>query len=227
MTLPNIQDSDGLSAAPWKKPLDNVREQFDIARDLGGFAIARIWGLASYSGLVVAAITVHPGDTIEYRTSAEERTTLVFSHTNAQLAESEELVFPQLMPDRSPDVLRKRREAILGYILFIEDGDYSRLPLSQKLLYAAACCTIVDSQNDKLLSQARKALEWLESVSDADLFDETRKCSTPGSTIDAKSAKQLQGSSQQIFEQCAICDAGISWYSAAEAQCATGHLFGA
>ncbi|KAF7588498.1 hypothetical protein BBP40_005634 [Aspergillus hancockii] len=225
MTRPSIQDSDRLPPSPWKKQMDSIREQFDIARDLGGFTIARIWGLASYSGLVVAAITVHPGDTIEYRTSAEERVTLVFSYANPQLAESEDLVFPQLMPDRSPDALRKRREAILGYILFIEDGDYSKLPLSRKLLYAAACCTIVDSQDAKLLFQAREALEWLASVSDANLVNEISKCSAPGSTIDAKPAEQLQGPGQQIFEQCSICDAGITWYSAAEAQCATGHLF--
>ena len=226
MTLPGIQSNDRLPETPWKKQLDNVREQFDIARDLGGYTISRTWGLASYEGLVVAAFTLHPGDTVEYRTSAEERTTLVFSHANAELTEFDDLAFPYPLPDRSPETLRRQREAALGYILFVEDGDYSRLTLSQKMLYAAACCAIVDSQNDGILSQARKALEWLASSVDVDLSDEIAKCSVPGSTIDAKTAEQLEGSGQQIFEQCAICDAGLSWYSAAEAQCTAGHLFG-
>ncbi|KAE8133706.1 transcription factor IIIC subunit delta N-term-domain-containing protein [Aspergillus pseudotamarii] len=225
VTLSGIQSNDGLLETPWKKQLDNVREQFDIARDLGGYTISRTWGLASYEGLVVAAFTLHPGDTVEYRTSAEERTTLVFSHANAELTEFDDLAFPYPLPDRSPDALRRQREAALGYILFVEDGDYSRLTLSRKMLYAAACCAIVDSQNDRILSQARNALEWLASSVDVDLSDETAKCSGPGSTIDAKTAEQLEGSGQQIFEQCAICDAGLSWYSAAEAQCAAGHLF--
>ncbi|KAB8234360.1 uncharacterized protein BDW43DRAFT_60238 [Aspergillus alliaceus] len=224
MTFSSLQESDRLPQTPWKKQLDNVREQFDIARDLGGYTIARIWGLASYNGLVVAAITVHPGDTVEYRTSAEERTTLIFSHANAEPTESQDLLFLEPLPNLSPDTLRKQREAVLGYILFAGWGDDNRLCLSRKLLYAAACCAIVDSQNDKILSQARKALEWLADVTGIDLADEIAKCSAPGSTIDAKSAEQLDGSGQQVFEQCGICDAGISWYSAAEAQCASGHL---
>ncbi|KAB8256324.1 transcription factor IIIC subunit delta N-term-domain-containing protein [Aspergillus pseudonomiae] len=225
MTLSGIQSSNGLSETPWKKQLDTIREQFDIARDLGGYTISRTWGLASYNGLVVAAFTLHPGDTVEYRTSAEERTTLVFSHANAELTEFDDLGFPYPLPDRSPEALRRQREAALGYILFTEDGNYSKLTLSWKMLYAAACCAIVDSQNDRILSQAQKALEWLASSIDVDLSDEIGKCSVPGSTIDSKPAEQLQGSGQQIFEQCAICDAGLSWYSAAEAQCAAGHLF--
>ncbi|KAE8357504.1 transcription factor IIIC subunit delta N-term-domain-containing protein [Aspergillus caelatus] len=225
VTLSGIESNDGPPETPWKKQLDNVREQFDIARDLGGYTISRTWGLASYEGLVVAAFTLHPGDTVEYRTSAEERTTLVFSHANAELTEFDDLAFPYPLPDRSPDALRRQREATLGYILFVEDGDYSRLTLSRKMLYAAACCAIVDSQNDTILSQARNALEWLASSVDVDLSDEIAKCSVPGSTIDAKTAEQLEVSGQQIFEQCAICDAGLSWYSAAEAQCAAGHLF--
>ncbi|KAE8354040.1 transcription factor IIIC subunit delta N-term-domain-containing protein [Aspergillus coremiiformis] len=224
MTLSGIQQSYGLPQAPWKRQLENVREQLDIARDLGGYTIARIWGLASCDGLVVAAITVHTGDSIEYRTSAEERTTLIFSHANTELTESD-LVLSRPVPDRSPDTLRKQREGVLGYILFVENGDYSRLSLSRKLLYAAACCAIVDSQNEKVLSQARKALDWLASVAKVDLADEITKCSTPGNTIEAKSTEQLNGLGQHLFEQCAICDAGMSWYSAMEAQCAAGHLF--
>ncbi|KAE8382294.1 transcription factor IIIC subunit delta N-term-domain-containing protein [Aspergillus bertholletiae] len=225
MTLPGIQSSDELPETAWKKQLDNIREQFDIARDLGGYTISRTWGLASYDSLVVAAFTLHPGDTVEYRTSAEERTTLVFSHVNAELTEFDDLIFPYPLPDRSPDALRRQREAAMGYILFVEGDDYSRLALSRKILYTAACCAIVDSQNDKILSQARKALEWLASGTDVDLSDEIGKCSLPGSMIDAKTAEQLEGPGQQIFEQCAICDAGLSLYSATEAQCADGHLF--
>ncbi|KAE8152830.1 transcription factor IIIC subunit delta N-term-domain-containing protein [Aspergillus avenaceus] len=219
-----LQDSVELGLPSWRKQLDNIREQFDIARDLGGFTIARTWGLASHRGLVVAAITVHPGDTIEYRTSAEERTTLVFSHTNTQYDE-ESLGLPQSAPDCSPDSMRRQREAVLGYILFFENGDYSKSPWSRKLIYAAACCTVVDSQNPKLLSQAQLAVEWLASDAQIDLDDEIAKCSAPGNTIKAKSVEQLGDSERRIYEQCEICDAGIPWDSAKEAQCTNGHLF--
>lgn len=214
------------SEPPWKQQFDAIRERFDIDGDLGGLAIGRIWGLANCRGLVATAFTLNPGDMIEYRTAAEERTTIVFSRASAPAREFDDAVLRPAAPDRSPSFLRARRAEVLGYILFSNTGKFDKQPWAPKLLYAAACCTIVESQDTKLLTQARKALQWLAKTTGADLSEEIDNCSAPGTAVGAKSAEELSGPRKQVFEQCEICEAGIGWYSGHEAQCASGHLFG-
>ncbi|PLB49984.1 hypothetical protein P170DRAFT_463308 [Aspergillus steynii IBT 23096] len=225
-TIPSADESNWqFTDPPWKQQFDNMREQFDIDGDLGGLAVGRIWGLANCRGLVAAAFTLNPGDLIEYRTAAEERTTILFSRACTQAREFDDALLRPAVPDRSPIFLRARREEVLGHILFSNGGKFDKQPWVPKILYAAACCTIVDSQNTKLLSQARKALQWIAKTTGADLVDEIENCSSPGTAVDAKSADQLAGPGQRVFEKCEICDAGIGWYSGQEAQCASGHLF--
>ncbi|KAL4982319.1 transcription factor IIIC subunit delta N-term-domain-containing protein [Aspergillus falconensis] len=189
-----------LSTAPWNVKVEDVRERFDIDRDLGGLAIARIWGLASQQGLIAAAVTLHPGDMVEYRTNAEDRLTIVFSTANGQPVNPEE------------------------YILGNHTG--TEKTLSPKVLYAAACCAIVQSHSAELIANARGVLERLSASSGVDMSDEIARCSDPGSTIEAKSAEALNAPGGNVFEKCEVCEAGIAWYSAQEAQCATGHVFG-
>ncbi|PYI02357.1 hypothetical protein BO78DRAFT_410668 [Aspergillus sclerotiicarbonarius CBS 121057] len=204
---------------PWQDQLDDIRERYDFDRDLGGLAVARAWGLTSYNGIVAAGITVHPGDMIEYRTAAEERLTIIISPD-----ESKSDGVPSQTVDNSSDP-QHRRDAVLGYILHFEENDENRQPLSSKILYATACCTIVESTNTALLYQAHKVLVRLATVTGADVADELLKCSISKNTIAPKSAEALDGPGGQMFERCDICGAGIDWYSSQEAQCATGHVF--
>ncbi|KAH8435157.1 uncharacterized protein LDX57_012786 [Aspergillus melleus] len=220
------------SEPPWKQQFDGIREQFDIDGDLGGLAIGRIWGLANYRGLVATAFTLNPGDLIEYRTAAEERSTIIFSRAYEPARESDDSIIRPAEPDRSPSFLRAMREEILSYILFSNNGKFDQQPWGPKLIYAAACCTIVESQDAKLLSQAQKALQWLAKTTGVDLSEEMDKIkdrinnrSAPGTAVGAKSAEQLTGPGERVFEKCEVCDAGIGWHSGQEAQCASGHLF--
>lgn len=220
------QDDLQFTDPPWKQQFDDIRERFDIDGDLGGLAIGRIWGLATCRGLVAAAFTLNPGDLIEYRTAAEERTTIVFSRAYTPAREYDDALLRPAAPDLSPSKIRARREEALGYMLFSNDGKFDKQPWGAKLLYAASCCAIVESQNAKLLSQARKALQWLSKTVRVDLTDEIENCSAPGTAVEPKSADQLKGPGERVFEKCEICDAGIGWFSGHEAQCASGHLFG-
>ncbi|KAA8649592.1 uncharacterized protein ATNIH1004_002263 [Aspergillus tanneri] len=220
-----LHNEDSFFQPPWKHSFDDIRERFDIDRDLGGLAVGRLWGLASYGEFVVAAVTIQPGDMIEYRTATEERTTLIFSRARSQITELDDTAMHPTIPDRSADYLGAKRETVLGYILFFKDGKFDKQPWSHKILYATACCAIVESHDTDLLSQARKALKWLANKIPANLTEEINKCSTPGSTIGAKSAKELSGPGQLVFEKCEICDTGIAWYSGREAQCVEGHVF--
>ncbi|KAL2869677.1 uncharacterized protein BJX67DRAFT_378735 [Aspergillus lucknowensis] len=216
-------ESKGPSQAPWKSQIEDIRERFDIDRDLGGLAVSRVWGIASNQGLVAVAVTLHPGDMVEYRTAAEDRLTVVFYDTNGQTAPTERIPFLRGSSDAAPEFLAERRDIVLRHIL--RTGDGVKRTLSPKVLYAAACCAIVQPHSAELLSNARKALESLAEIKGVDLTDEIAKCSVAGSTIDAKQAEALDAIGGDIFEKCGVCGAGIAWDSTEEAQCANGHIF--
>ncbi|OJJ54242.1 hypothetical protein ASPSYDRAFT_161355 [Aspergillus sydowii CBS 593.65] len=170
-----LTDREAPSRAPWNGQVEDIRERFDIDRDLGGLAIARVWGLASIHGLVAAVVTLHPGDMVEYRTNAEERLTVLFSTASGQPLDLE------------------------SYIL----GDHAgtKNALSPKVLYAAACCAIVQSQKSGLVSSAQRVLERLAATSDVDMTAEIAKCSAPGSTIEPRSTDILNAPGGDIFER--------------------------
>ncbi|KKK20006.1 hypothetical protein AOCH_004024 [Aspergillus ochraceoroseus] len=223
--LSRIEEAGQLSRPPWQTRVDDIREQFDIDRDLGGLAVSRIWGVASTGGLVIVALTMHPGDMVEYRTNTEERLTLFFSTPNGDAAALETLPFGRGNLNRSADFLRERRDMVIQYVLQDEEATNETRNLCPKILYAAACCAIVQSHNSELLSQARKVLERLAASTGVDLTEEIAKSSSTGNVIGPKSPEQLGTSGHDIFEHCEVCDAGIAWDSAKEAQCAAGHVF--
>ncbi|GFF30702.1 hypothetical protein IFM51744_01213 [Aspergillus udagawae] len=220
----DAQDDGLLSPPPWQAQFDAMRERFDIDHDLGGLATGRIWGLAAYDGLIAVAFTLHPGDMIEYRTGSQERTIIVFSKANLH-QQPHTPSFLRELPVFTSDFLRLRREVVLRFTLRSLDHD-DRNPWYQKLVYAAACCALVESQDESLLLQAREVFEWLATATGVDLTEELTKCSSPGNKLESKSVEQLDGAGGHIFEKCDICQAGVAWYSAQEAQCAGGHLFG-
>ncbi|CEL09641.1 hypothetical protein ASPCAL12774 [Aspergillus calidoustus] len=216
-------EADEPSRAPWKDQIEDIRERFDIDRDLGGLSVSRIRGLTSVQGIVATAVTLHPGDMVEYRSSAEDRLIILFSTSDGQLTQTEHVPFLRRNTTFSPEFLTKRRDVVLRYIL--RSGKEAKQALSSKVLYAAACCAIVQSQCLDLLSNAREVLESLASNHGVDLTDEIAKCSEPGSFIDAKPAELLDAANDNVFERCEICGSGIGWDSAQEAQCASGHVF--
>lgn len=227
IALAGTQEYPSTAAPLWKRQFEDLKERFDIDRDLGGLAIARIWGLASYQGIVAAAMTLHPGDMIEYRIGAEERTTIIFS--SGIVPEETAPLEPTLtMPDidRSPAFVRGKREVILDIALDPEADDLSSNTWSQKLLYAAACCAIVEPHNEMIRSRAKAAFQRLATISGADLSEEMSSSSSETSTFDPKSSDDLHGPGAGFLEKCDICEQGLSWYSPQETQCASGHLLG-
>ncbi|KAL4891141.1 transcription factor IIIC subunit delta N-term-domain-containing protein [Aspergillus ambiguus] len=226
MNFPPTEEEAKISVAPWKTHMDEICDQFDIDRDLGGLTVGRVWGLTSHLGVVIAAITRHPGDMVEYRTTSEDLTVLVFSGANSKCEEPK--IFPSIqeVPDTSQNSLSGKRDVVLKYILDIVERKYDATQAEGKILYAASCCAIVQSKDQTVLSLARRSLEWLASTTGIDLSDEISKCSSPGETIEPKPTDQVARPGQEVFERCDICDTGLSWYSAQETQCSGGHLFG-
>jgi hypothetical protein len=217
-------EADEPSRAPWKDRIEDIRERFDIDRDLGGLAVSRIRGLTSVQGIVATAVTLHPGDMVEYRSSTEDRLIILFSTSDGQPTQTDSVPFLRGNPTFSPEFLMEHRDVVLRYIL--RSGNDAKRALSPKVLYAAACCAIVQSQSLELLSNAREVLESLASNHGVDLTDEIAKCSEPGGFIDAKPAELLDAVNDNVFERCDICGSGIGWDSSQDAQCASGHVFG-
>lgn len=221
----DLGDQTSLSPPPWKASFDDYCEQSDIDRDLGGMVTGTIWGLGCHDGVIATAFTMHPKDLVEYRTAAEERTVITFTPLDPRRDEHGTGSSLEVA-DHSPEFLRMKREAVLGYILHAEQGLDGSSSLSKKVVYAAACCAIHESENEELLDRARMSLEWLATATGADLNEEISKCTPGANTIEPKSTEQLQGPGGEMFEQCDMCDAGIAWDSTQEAQCVNGHLFG-
>lgn len=202
----------------WEKIIEEFRERYDLDHDLGGSTVVRIWGLASYRGVAAVLLTRHPGDMVDYRIAAEDTAIVLFSSEDPGPEDDMQGLF-------TPKTGADQRGAVLRSVLEDWANDDDGHPLTQKLIYAAACCALTDEQSE-FRFQARRCLERLSAVTGADLREEMAQCTIQSPTIPAKSADQLRGPGGHIFERCDICDGGIAWFSAREAQCANGHLFG-
>ena len=217
--------AESLGLPPWKKVIEDLREQFDLDRDLGGEVVARIWGLTSYRGITAVLFTSHPTDMIEYRVASGEKAVIGFISQEAGRTLRLKDVFGTQAAVRAGISPREQREAVVSYVLSWPGEGLENDTESQKLIYAAACCAIADGLNDSIRNQARQALERLAVLTGADMSDEMANLDVPSPSISAKTNDQFAQPGAHLFEWCEICDAGIEWFSAKEAQCANGHLF--
>jgi Putative zinc-finger of transcription factor IIIC complex len=224
---PTLQEEEQSIFPGWIKQVGDFRERFDIDHDLGGLAVARVWGLAAYHGCVAAAFTMHPGDQVEYITAVNERMTLVFSYATPQHEADHKFCLLRETPEFNRDLIRERQQRILDFTLGLYLQTQSSDQMFDKLVYSAAACTIVEHRNSRLLSLAREALQRLSLAPGADLSEEILKCemAITAPTIAAKPPAQLGSPGTDIFEQCQVCGSGFEWYSSREAQCAEGHMF--
>lgn len=210
----------------WRKVIEDCLEQFDLDRDLGGQSVARVWGIGSYRGVVAVLFSRHPTDMIEYRVTSDEKSALAFATENRNYSPDIHTLFASTATATESWSPADHREAVISYVLSNMDEKAEQDPEAQRLVYASACCAIVDQKGEAIRSHARQLLERLATLTGADLSDEIAKCSDKSPKIPAKPIEQLSGPGSHMFEKCEICDAGIDWISASEAQCANGHLFG-
>jgi hypothetical protein len=223
-------DGSGTENSPrkpqWSTVIEDRLEQFDLDRDLGGQSVARVWGLASYRGVVAVLFSRHPTDMIEYRVTSDERSVLAFASEDPDYSPDIHTLLSPMASATESWSPTDQREAVISYLLSSMDGTAEQDPEIQRLVYASACCAIVDQKGAAIRSHARQSLERLAVLTGADLNEEIARCDEESPTLSAKSTEQLNGPGAHMFERCEICDAGIAWVSASEAQCAEGHLFG-
>ncbi|KAJ5679935.1 hypothetical protein N7462_008179 [Penicillium macrosclerotiorum] len=223
--LDHLETGD-LSLPRWNKLMVDRQEQYDLDRDLGGQSVARIWGLASYRNAIAVLFSKHPTDMVEYRVASDEKSTLIFSSEDPEYPLDLPTLFAPNETATESWSAQDQREAAIAFLLSSTGQDGTVGAEDRKLVYAAACCAIVDQQNESIRSQAKESFEWLASLTGADLNEEILQCSVPSPSICSKSPEQFSGPGGHLFERCEICDAGIAWESSKEAQCIEGHLFG-
>ncbi|KAJ5220548.1 hypothetical protein N7468_009752 [Penicillium chermesinum] len=223
MSLNPSGELDAWTLPPWSRTVDNFREQYDLDLDLGGETTVRIWGVATCRGLSAVLFTRHPTDMIEYRMSSAERTMIAFG--------SEELhslldLYSRLRSGNGElPPASEQREGVITFLLSCGVCDNIQSHEDQKLVYAAACCAIVDNQKEAIRSQARRALEHLTTLTGADLSIEISKCNADPSHIPFKPSHLRDSPAAHLFEWCEVCGSSLSWSSPDEAQCAEGHVF--
>lgn len=219
----------------WYSQIAEFRDRFDLDYDLGGNAIARVWGLDTHRGWISACFTLHPSDMVEYTTATEERVIVIFSPAEEPGPADQEVALPWAVPTLDSDRVKDSYRKVLQFTLNLDYTKYFQNIWEQKILYAAACCAAVTSLDNELLSLSKHAFIYLAHESGADLTEEILKCDTSssaaggessGSMISSKTRSQLQGTGSQLFETCEICGNGIEWYSGEESQCSEGHQFG-
>ncbi|KAF3388478.1 hypothetical protein F1880_004530 [Penicillium rolfsii] len=209
----------------WSTIVEDRLEQFDLDRDLGGQSVARVWGLASYRGVVAVLFSSHPTDMIEYRVTSDERSALAFASEDPEYSPDIHTLLAPITSATESWSPADQREAVISYLLSSMDGTTEQDPESQRLIYASACCAIVDQKGTAIRAHARQSLQRLADLTGADLTEEIARCDEESPTLNAKSVEQLNGPGAHLFETCEICGAGIAWVSASEAQCVEGHLF--
>lgn len=215
----------GIGLPQWCKVTKNLREQFDLDRDLRGYAIARIWGLASYRGVIAVLVSRHPTNMIQYKVASDERTVVGFTFEGSDQALDIDNLFSPSLDSKTPLKGNAREKPVIFLLSQCEKSDELN-EADQRLIYAAACCSIVDESLASTRDQAQRAFERLSVKTGADLSEEMSKCTSIASTISSKSPDQLANPGAHLFEKCEVCDAGIPWVSTTEAQCENGHLFG-
>ena len=65
-----------------QRKMERCRRDFAIAKKLGSLTVMKTWGLASHNDILASIISLHPAEMVEYTTSAQERSIIIFSHSS-------------------------------------------------------------------------------------------------------------------------------------------------
>lgn len=232
-----------LGSPPWLKQLTDSLSQYDLRYDLGGLAIAKVWGLATLGDYTAVCVTFHPGDMVEYTITSLERATIIFGHQ--ELPENQLSRISHLPWAGAELRLRDANSIypeIVSSILEFPRNDPSKL--CERILYAAACASLlIFTLNKSKVNLSQVAFQWLAHHDEVDLSEELNLCTellrhhTTDDDADSGEAVKVgitpraravlkSHQVQSVLEVCEICGEGIGWYSIQEARCAAGHSFG-
>lgn len=223
--------------ADWVHLIRNEKDRFDREHDLGGLALAKVWGLASIGHWVAACITLHPGDMVEYMATADEKACIIMAST---IKEADDMIpwarqecslalYPFASNYRGPDYSRLQEqrkrgtESIIQWIVCSvgRNTKVSKDRLSRQIVRAAwhyiqifknhnsdSPTEVLENPYNIPKDAIRNSIEWL--VPENDSLIERGEISS--------------ADVPELLEQCIICDAFIPW-KIGTARCEGGHLF--
>jgi hypothetical protein len=223
--------------ADWIHLIRNEKDRFDRDHDLGGLALAKVWGLASIGHWIAACITLHPGDMVEYMTAADERAYIIMA---SMIKETDDMIpwarkqcalalYPFAPNYKGPDYsllteqTKRGNEKVVQWIIYSvgPDTNVSHDRLSRQIVRAAwhdiqmfkdhnfnSPSGILENPYEIPKDAIRSSIEWLVPENDSLIAR---------GAISSSDLPELQ-------EQCIICDASIPW-TVGTAQCGGGHLF--
>lgn len=201
---------------------------------------------------VCACFTLHPTDLVETLIPSQVMMRIVFapvkSDDDDDAAQRSATVIPY--GELSAEKVGRARRGVLGLVLqkFLhqqqqqkeeeeEKGDSGQSQpsthtdtLYDKLVYAAACCSMMShSQDTHLRGLARAVIDRLaERYPAVDFAQERVFCDNEcrdGEERRITAKTDADKAAAAIAEVCEICGAGLVWYEANEAQCSEGHVF--
>ncbi|KAI9737552.1 MAG: hypothetical protein M1834_009707 [Cirrosporium novae-zelandiae] len=210
-----------------QQAIESGLSEFDLDKDLGGFAICKTWGMASYEDKVAACVTYHPGDCVEYNISSQERSTIIIGSCEDQESNISTILTTSL-PEINPRLMR--------HLVNIFEYPHSKLrtdDLGLRIFYSAACAAILHfAHNPQMMQHCKKAFLWIQSITDLDMSQELDLCKDQLLSVIVsssennfvfrgilpKSNEQLANSeAASLFDVCGFCGKGLGWLSSNEA----------
>ena len=172
----------------FKARMAKEKERFGQINNIDSHVILRNWGLASFTNLVAACVTLHPAKLAEYNAPFEGVSTILFDALDEN--GDSKSVFPWQSP-AEVDVA-KTQQYILETVL--NQSLQTPLALSKldlKIMYAAFCGTLL-LRDQQRLQAAVDILNLIERHASTDLLAEHR------ALLSIKTSNQL--SEQELIE---------------------------
>ena len=230
---------------PIKTQMAVAKEKFGFDNKIGRQVVLRRWGLASFSNLVAACVTLHPAKMIEYVAPFDGNATIFFDADDKN--GDAKSVFPR--QNLAEVDVAKAQRAIIDTILDQKLYRPSALKkLDLKLLYTAFCGSLLLSVNDRL-QQIQAAVDIMDlmehhpslnldaehrallSIKNAPQLTDQELVNVVGEMTKARGQAESKSHTPESFllDLCPFCpetQSCIHFDNFTEAYCPQGHSFG-
>ena len=221
------------------------KEKFGLDNKIGRQVILRRWGVASFSNMVAACITLHPAKLIEYVAPFDGNATIFFDAGDENC--DAKSVFP--WQNLAQVDVAKAQRAIIDTLSDQKLHGLSALKnLDLKILYAAFCGILLLSVDDRL-QQIQAALDIMDlmkydaslnldaehrtllSIKNSPQLTDQELVNTVGQMTKARGQAESNWHTPEknLLDRCPICpetQSSIAFNTFTEAYCPQGHSFG-
>jgi hypothetical protein len=208
-----------LQPSPCEAQKRGIQRDFDVKHGLDGNSEIRMWGVAVNDSYVVACMTMHPSDMIDYVTPKAEQTTLIFGR---RVDASD--INPQHILDHE-EQRRKRlaRTLLARWILEHSMQKEHFSAVERSIVGAAAIYLLLDEPDGSSIDFSNAALTHLARSTGSNNIDvDVEEARSAGMDVAAETSPFVQGT---VYERCGICAHPINFQDAGIARCNSGHEY--